>query len=147
MELIIEDLKYEDIEECYNLNNLIFNEEYGLSDVKELYLKLHKNTDMYRFLVAKLKGKIVGYTSVIIAYNLFDGKKPFMTLWWVGTHPKYRHQGIATKLFEKIEEIAKENNCELIYFISAEDNTGAHKFYQKLGYNMNSDKAFVKMLS
>ena len=57
--LIIEDLKYEDIEECYNLNKLIFSEEYGLNDVKELYLKLHNNTDTYRFLVAKLDGKIV----------------------------------------------------------------------------------------
>lgn len=146
MELIIEDLKYEDIEECYNLNKLIFNEAYGLEDVRELYLKIHNNTDTYRFLVAKLNGKIVGYTSVIMAYNLFDGKTPFMTLWWVGTHPEYRHRGIATKLFEKIEQIATENNCELIYFTSDEDNEGAHKFYQKLGYNMHSNKAFVKML-
>lgn len=58
-ELIIENLKYEDIEECYNLNKLIFNEEYGLENVKELYLKLHKSTDTYRFLVAKLNEKIV----------------------------------------------------------------------------------------
>ena len=35
MEIIIEDLKYEDIEECYNLNKIIFNEEYGLDDVKD----------------------------------------------------------------------------------------------------------------
>lgn len=146
MQVIIEDLKYEDIEECYELNKLIFNEEYGLEDVKELYLKLHDNSDEYRFLVAKLDGKIVGYTSVIMAYNLFDGKKPFMTLWWVGTHPKYRNKGIATKLFEKIEDIAKEKSCELIYFTSDEDNTVAHKFYQKMGYNMYSDKAFIKML-
>ncbi len=41
MEIIIEDLKYEDIEECYNLNKIIFNEEYGLDDVKDLYLKLY----------------------------------------------------------------------------------------------------------
>ena len=58
-EIIIEDLKYEDIEECYNLNKLIFNEEYGLEDVKELYLKLQNNPDIYRFLVAKSRGKIV----------------------------------------------------------------------------------------
>lgn len=82
-----------------------------------------------------------------MAYNLFDGKRPFMTLWWVGTHPKYRHKGIATRLFKKIEEIAIENSCELIYFTSERDNEGAHQFYQKLGYNMNSDKAFVKMLT
>lgn len=96
--------------------------------------------------MVKSKGKIVGYTSATMAYNLFDGKRPFMTLWWVGTHPEYRRKGIATKLFEKIEEIARKNNCELIYFTSAQDNIGAHNFYQKLGYNMNSDKAFVKEL-
>ncbi len=146
MEIIIEDLKYEDIEECYNLNKIIFNEEYGLDDVKDLYLKLYKNKNMYRFLVAKSEGKIVGYTSVTMAYNLFDGKNPFMTLWWVGTHPDYRHSGIGTKLFEKIEEIARENNCELIYFTSKSDNVGAHAFYKRLGYDMNAEKAFIKEL-
>lgn len=146
MELIIEDLKEKDIEECYYLNKLIFNEEYGLEEVKDLYQKINHNHDIYRFIVAKLNGKIVGYISIIMAYNLFDGKRPFMTLWWVGTHPEYRHKGIASKLFEKVEEIAKENNCELIYFTSEKENEGAHKFYQKLGYNMDSEKAFIKML-
>ncbi len=143
MEIIIEDLKYEDIEECYELNKLIFDEEHGLEDVKELYKKIHENKTNYRFLVAKLDNKIVGYTSCIIAYNLLDGKRPLMTLWWVGVHPDYRRRGIATKLFEKIEEIAIENNCELIYFTSENDNKDAHEFYQKMGYNMNS-KGFQK---
>lgn len=145
MEVTIEDLKYEDIEECYKLNKLIFNEEYGLDEVKKLYKKIHKDTNTYRFLVAKSEGKIVGYTSVIIVYNLFDGLRPLMNLWWVGTHPEYRHKGIATKLFEKIEEIAKKNNCELIFFTSENYRTGAHEFYQKMGYTMDS-KGFKKEL-
>lgn len=143
MDIIIEDLKYEDIEECYELNKLIFDEEHGLEEVKELYKEIHENKTNYRFLVVKVNNKIVGYTSCIIAYNLLDGKRPLMTLWWVGVHPDYRKKGIATKLFEKIEEIAIENNCELIYFTSENDNKGAHEFYQKIGYNMNS-KGFQK---
>lgn len=146
MNLIIEDLKFEDIEECYELNKLIFNEEYGLEEVKKLYKKIHKDIHTYRFLVAKLNGKIVGYTSAIMAYNLFDGNQPFMTLWWVGTHPNYRHKGIATKMFQEIEKIAIENNCELIYFTSENYRTGAHAFYQKMGYKMDS-KAFIKLLN
>lgn len=146
MEIIIEDLKYEDIEECYEMNKQIFNEEYGLEEVKELYKKLCNNKENYRFLVAKMEGKIVGYTSVIMAYNLFDGNRPLMTLWWVGTHPDYRHQGVASKMFEKIEQIAKENNCELIYFTSENYRKGAHRFYQKMGYDMNKNKAFEKEL-
>lgn len=146
MEIIIEDLKYEDIEECYEMNKQIFNEEYGLEEVKELYKKLCNNKENYRFLVAKMEGKIVGYTSVIMAYNLFDGNRPLMTLWWVGTHPDYRHKGVASRMFEEIEKIAKENNCELIYFTSENYRTGAHQFYQKMGYDINKNKAFEKEL-
>ncbi|MNL91351.1 Acetyltransferase YpeA [compost metagenome] len=145
MNIIVEDLKYQDIEECYKLNKLIFDEEYGLEDVKDLYQKLSDKKDTYRFLVAKVDNKIVGYTSAIMAYNLFDGLRPFMTLWWVGTHPDFRHKGVATQLFKRIEEIAKENNCELIYFTSENYRTGAHSFYQKQGYKMES-KGFQKML-
>ena len=145
MEVIIEDLKYEDIAECYELCKECFNEEYGLEEVQDLYKEISTQSN-YRFLVAKVNNKMVGYTSVIMAYNLFDGKRPFMTLWWVCTHPNYRRQGVATKLFNRIEEIAIENNCELIYFTSEVERTGAHKFYESMGYKSNSDKAFIKML-
>ena len=137
MDIIVEDLKYKDIEECYNLNKLIFGEEFGLDTVKKLYKKIHKKKDSYRFLVAKIDGKIVGYTSAMISYNLFDGDKPLMNLWWVGTHPDYRRQGVATKMFRRLEKIAKENDCELIFFTSEADNTVAHEFYKKMGFDPN----------
>ena len=138
--LVIEDLKYKDIDECFEMNKLIFKEDHGLFDIKKLYKKLHKKRKEYRFLVAKLDKKIVGYISITIAYNLFDGNKPFMTLWWVGTHPDYRRKGIATELFKETEKIAKKRNCELIYFISERDNIVAHKFYKKMGYDEEINK-------
>lgn len=145
MDITIEDLKYEDIEECYKMNELIFNESYGLEEIKKLYKKLCDRKDTYRFLVAKINNKIVGYVSCIIAYNLFDGNRPFMTLWWVGTHPDYRRKKVATKLFQEVEKIAIENNCELIYFTSENYRVEAHEFYLKMGYKMDS-KGFVKEL-
>lgn len=146
MEIKIEDLKYEDIEECYEMNMEIFNEDRDLEEIKELYKKYSGNKETYRYLVAKIDGKIVGYTSCIIGYNLFDAKHPFMTLWWVCTHPDYRRMGVATKLFEHIEKIAKENNCELIYFTSEMYRKDAHAFYEKMGYDQNESKAFIKFL-
>lgn len=144
--LVIEDLKYKDIDECFEMNKLIFKEDHGLFDIKKLYKKLRKKRKEYRFLVAKLDKKIVGYISITIAYNLFDGNKPFMTLWWVGTHPDYRRKGIATELFKEAEKIAKKQNCELIYFISERDNTVAHEFYKKMGYDEEINKGFYKEL-
>jgi len=146
MDIQIEDLKYEDIEECYKMNMEIFDEDRNLEEIKTLYQKYSNMKDTYRYLVAKVNGKIVGYTSCIIGYNLFDGKHPFMTLWYVCTHPDYRRKGVATKLFECIEEIAKDNNCELIYFTSEMYRKGAHTFYEKMGYNQNESKAFIKYL-
>lgn len=65
-----------------------------------------------------------------------------MTLWWVGTHPNYRRKKVATKLFQEVEKIAVENNCELIYFTSENYRVGAHL---KMCYKMDS-KGFVKEL-
>ena len=47
---------------------------------------------------------------------------------------------------EYVEEIARENNCELIYFTSESDNVGAHAFYKRLVYDMNAEKTFMKEL-
>ena len=146
MDIKIEDLKYEDIEECYKLNMDIFNENRDLQEIKDLYKKYSGMKDTYRYLVAKVDRKIVGYTSCIIGYNLFDGKHPFMTLWYVGTHPDYRRKGVATKLFQTVEEIARENHCELIYFTSEMYRKDAHAFYEKMGYDQNKSKAFIKYL-
>ena len=40
MDIKIEDLKYEDIEECYKLNMDIFNENRDLQEIKDLYKKI-----------------------------------------------------------------------------------------------------------
>ena len=39
-QIIIEDLKYEDIEECYKLTMNVFNENNNLGNIKQLYNKI-----------------------------------------------------------------------------------------------------------
>lgn len=80
MNIQIENLKYDDIEECYKMNMEVFEENTNLEEIKVLYKKYSDRKDTYRYLVTKIDGKIVGYTSCIIGYNLFDGNHPFMTL-------------------------------------------------------------------
>lgn len=141
----IEELKYEDIEEVYALNLSVFDYPRSVDEIKDLYKKIKDDREQYRFLVAKLDGKIVGYTSVSMSYNLFDGNEKFMTLWWVCAHPDYRHQGIATMLLNEAEKIAKENKCNCICLLSENYREGAHQFYIKNGYSMGF-KGFMKEL-
>ena len=145
MDIVIKDLEYQEIDEVYSLTKEVFNESYNLADIKDLYNKIHNDTKTYRFLVAKAGDKIVGYTSCSMSYNLFDGNQPFMTLWWVCTHKDYRRMKIATKLLQKAEEIAKENNCNMICFFSEDFRSDAHAFYIKNGYKMDS-KGFMKFI-
>ncbi len=145
MAIEIKDLAFEEIDAVYSLTKKVFNESYDLAKIKELYNKISKDTKTYRFLVAKDGDKVVGYTSCSMSYNLFDGDQPFMTIWWVCTDDAYRRQGIATKLLQKAEDIAKENNCGMICLLSEDFRSDAHAFYIKNGYKMNS-KGFMKFI-
>ena len=59
---------------------------------------------------------------------------------------EYRKQGIATKLMNKAEEIAKKENITMIWLFSGFHRKDAHELYRKLGYNEYKDKAFVKQI-
>lgn len=143
-EVIITRLNEQNLQETHKLCEKCFKQNVNFDDIKTIYDKV-KNDNHYECLVAMLNDKVVGYTTAVVAYNIFDGLKPFMTLWFVCVHPEYRRMYIGTKLFQEIESIAKKRDCELIYFTSEFDNENAHKFYEKLGYNSQKEKAFYKL--
>ena len=45
-------------------------------------------------------------------------------------------KGIGTELERKIEDLAKQNHCEVISLLTTNDNLHALKFYQKRGYRI-----------
>lgn len=54
--------------------------------------------------------------------------------------------GIATKLMNKAEEIAKQEDITKIWLFSGFHRKYAHELYRKLGYDEDRDKAFVKQI-
>ncbi|MBQ8514215.1 MAG: GNAT family N-acetyltransferase [Ruminococcus sp.] len=143
MNVVFEELKEEDLKECYDLCMTSFGEDFAFSEIEETF-RMCKGNPAYRFIVGKLDGKIVAYTSANIFHNLFDGKRPIMTLWYVCVDQTCRRQGIGRQLFDEIERIAMEQNCEIIYFTCLKDNHSAQSFYRSLGYSDDKEKAFVK---
>lgn len=137
-------LTEKNLRQTHDLCEICFSQNVHFEDIKNIYNKV-KDDNHYECVVAILNDTVVGYATAVIAHNIFDGLKPFMTLWFVCTHPEYRRMHIGTKLFNEIENIAKKRNCELIYFTSEFANKDAHKFYEKLGYDSNKEKAFYKL--
>ena len=68
----------------------------------------------YRKLLSPLKGKYIGYLDDIFV------------------DPEYRGQKIGKKLLNKIKEISKVNNWNLVRWQTDEDNLTAKKLYDKV---------------
>jgi len=68
----------------------------------------------YRKLLSPLKGKYIGYLDDIFV------------------DPEYRDQKIGRKLLEKIKEISKSNNWNLVRWQTDEDNFTAKRLYDKV---------------
>lgn len=145
MALTFEYLNENDLKETFDLCMKSFGEDFSFEEIRQTY-QICKNDPHYHFIVGKMDGKIIAYTTMIIFHNLFDGLMPVATLWYVCVDKEYRRQGVAKSMFAEIERIAAENQCEIIYFTCLQDNFGAHKFYRSVGYTDEKERAFVKYL-
>ena len=85
--------------------------------------------------VATLNQKIVAFLIADIRSN-FDKDKKTMHISKLGVSSKYKHHGIGHKLFEYLEQIAKEQSCSSIELNVFYKNEVAKKFYKSLGFGV-----------
>ena len=92
-----------------------------------------------------IKNKLVG----TVTLNILTGPSgKDATIWNLAVLEEYRKLGIATKLMVKTEEIVKKyNDVDRIWLFSGVQRKEAHKLYNKLGYDENIDKAFIKYIN
>ena len=53
--------------------------------------------------------------------------------------------GYANRLFEKIEELVKENNISHLELTSGNHRKAAHYFYQNNGFKIKDTTVFIKL--
>lgn len=111
-------------------------------NMQYLYETCKNNKDIH-VLGYYIKNDLVGTVTLNIL-TLPSGKEA--TIWDVAIKEEYRRLGIATKLMNKAEEIAKEENITKIWLFRGVHRKGAHELYKKLDYDENRDKAFVKQI-
>ena len=62
----------------------------------------------------------------------------------MGVKKEYRRNRYASKLFEKVEELVKENDIKQIELTSGNQRRGAHYFYQSKDFKIKDTMVFVK---
>jgi ribosomal-protein-alanine N-acetyltransferase len=120
--IVIQRMSKEDVEQVAKLENICFSDPWSKEAfMEELRLKLAIP------LVAKLEGKVVGYTCL---WHLDDQ----MELANLAVSPDHRGKGIGEKLMKMILLEAKERACKSIVLSVRESNKAAISLYAKFGF-------------
>lgn len=143
IDLTFEQLREEYLEEVAQLYDAERPMNTNRIKMKQTFHKIKGNQD-YQMIVVKRNDEVVGFAEVIIHHDIFEENNPFITIWSVRVKNIYRRQGIGTQLFQYIEKLARDKNCEFICFIAEKENIEANTFYQKLGYTC--ENGYVKVL-
>lgn len=137
---IINIIEERDLEQLQQILKNAFNNTISYEKMKNLYKISKENKDIY-ILGYYIDDNLVGTVTLNIL-TLPSGKDA--TIWDLAIKEDYRRLGIATKLMNKAEEIAKQEDIKRIWLFSGFHRKSAHELYRKLGYDENRDKAFVK---
>lgn len=137
MDIIVEKLKREDLIAAVN----IYDENHDIISNIELAQKRFAELDncpTVHNIVAKIDDEVVGFATIIINYDIVAELKPFLTVWNVGVKKDKRRIGIATKMFEYIENFSQEKDYLFVSLVADINNTGAQKFYESIGYERHA---------
>lgn len=74
----------------------------------------------------------VGMSGIWLNHKLYCGK--YLEMDNVVVDTNYRNKGIGNLLYEKALEIAVKENCRVMMLDAYLENTGAHRFYERYGF-------------
>ena len=98
-----------------------------------------------RFLCAKIDNTIVGNVMITTKYDAVKNKTSFY-LDYVCVKDSYQNRGIASKLLEEVEALAKRENISKIQLTSNKRREAARYLYQKYRYTIVDTDIFVKTI-
>jgi GNAT superfamily N-acetyltransferase len=141
MNCVISDFKENDAEDIAVLNG-----ELGYSVTSALVRKQIRRIQEQtrdRVFIAKIGEHAAGFIHLSPYELLFDD--PLMNVMGLVVLEEYRRRGIASALMEHAEGYAKENGFSGIRLNSGSGRTGAHAFYESLGYvSRKTHRHFIK---
>jgi predicted N-acetyltransferase YhbS len=123
----------------------LVGEKTDITKMRDQFYRIQSNPN-YVVLVAKERDSVVGSVMGVLCHDLVGNCNPFMVLENVIVRSHLRGKGIGRRLMERIEEIATDNKCNYIMFVSRIDRKEAHKFYESVGYGLDVVQGFKKYL-
>jgi GNAT superfamily N-acetyltransferase len=99
----------------------------------------------HRFVVAEDQRQIVGWLHALVVEYI--EANPFVVVGGLVVDKRSRRRGVGRMLMEDAETWAKDRRCSVVRLWSSAGRTGAHHFYERLGYkNIKTQYSFTKPL-
>lgn len=92
------------------------------------------NNPNVHLLVNDIDGKIVATAQLDIINTLAFGPQPYGAIEFVVTDKNERRHGYMRQIFEEIDNICEQYNCESVMLTSTITRMEAHHFYENMGY-------------
>ncbi|WP_337032581.1 GNAT family N-acetyltransferase [Paenibacillus illinoisensis] len=97
-------------------------------------------------LVCEIDQQVIGTAHLHICLDALVENRPFGVVERVIVTEHVQSKGYGSELMKYIENICIQRNCMKVFLTSGTSRSEAHHFYEKLGYDGDSSKAFKKYL-
>lgn len=134
-----------DLEPLAGLYEQFWGEESSLEKMRVEFARLDADPD-YLLLGAKLDGHLVGSLMGIVCHELYGDCRPFLVVEDVIVDQNHRRQGIGSAMMCELEQWAAQRGCGYMLFVTETTRTDAHRFYEALGFGLETHKGFKKRL-
>lgn len=124
---------------------------YGVTEFERLEQRLPRIKAMIfrdppaaHVLLAKEDGQVVGLAAYSILWPAV-GITHSVFLKELYVREAYRRRGVGQLLMQELCEVAVENGCSRVEWMTDRDNPGAQQFYAELGFTVDTGKLFYRV--
>ena len=124
-----------DLEDFNELMDDLVYHPVDQEKMKKIITRYNQRDDAYLLVVEENSThKLIGSLLSILVEDYSEDLRPLCYIENVVVHHDYRKQGVGKAMFEYIHEWAKKHNVNYELLVSSNFRTGAHQFYQKIGF-------------
>ena len=148
MSFIAREANIEDAEELFELTkrfhkNSFLREEQFITTLEEFIDSCFRKNPKAFYFIAEYHGKILGYCTYALCYNVFKGASIIIPELFV--RADYRKLGVSTFLYSKVFDVAFKNKTNLIKWhvsIKADKHIDIKK---RMGVNIDTDQLVLNI--
>lgn len=145
MKFIMREAMPEDAQAVDKVMLVISEKCTDLNRMAQQIEKLHNDPQKYLLVaVDPENGTICGSLLGVVFEDICETGRPILLVENVAVLEDYQGKGVGRQLFEEIERWGRDMDCHYEMLVSGLNRVGAHKFYNRLGFE--EVKGFKKYL-